>query len=368
MKIISKFSINHAMYDRIKKEANDGNRTCMIAFPGVALVAMLFCLILSFSQEAMVPSRMLYLCTGLLCFCLSLINVTVAKEYPMLTMITMYVFIFILLGVGILMGTVTNKTEQTTTFMVLMVVVPLLFTDRPLRMNFAIIIADLIYIISAAMTQDEILFSKNMVNAIVYGMVSVVVSSYMMRIKAERIAVNLENKYLSEVDQLTGLLNRRCYEERLSVIRENSISSIYAVVACDINGLKVVNDTKGHTVGDELIKGASDCIHSVFGNYGFCYRTGGDEFVVILDRDYGNADRFQREVEQYNADWNGRHKVVVGISYGIAETKEMPEATIDELIVLADQRMYQQKYKYYQQKGTDRRGRRVGQESAKIEN
>ncbi|MBR5705734.1 MAG: diguanylate cyclase, partial [Deltaproteobacteria bacterium] len=54
-----------------------------------------------------------------------------------------------------------------------------------------------------------------------------------------------------------------------------------AVFSIDVNGLKTVNDSLGHDAGDELIRGAADCISAAFGQTGKCYRTGGDEFVVL---------------------------------------------------------------------------------------
>lgn len=52
-----------------------------------------------------------------------------------------------------------------------------------------------------------------------------------------------------------------------------------------MNGLKTVNDTKGHAAGDELIKGAADCLALSVGNKGKVYRTGGDEFMAVVHSD-----------------------------------------------------------------------------------
>ena len=71
----------------------------------------------------------------------------------------------------------------------------------------------------------------------------------------------------------------------------------------DVNGLKKVNDQLGHDAGDELLKGASSCISRCFGSYGKAYRTGGDEFIAIVDhgKDYDNFDgclkAFQEQLE-----------------------------------------------------------------------
>ena len=85
-------------------------------------------------------------------------------------------------------------------------------------------------------------------------------------------------------DELTGLYYRRAYEEGLDRIRIDVPSEKMIVVAIfDVNGLKEVNDKLGHASGDELLRGAASTIRSVYGSYVKCYRTGGDEFVVILE-------------------------------------------------------------------------------------
>jgi len=80
------------------------------------------------------------------------------------------------------------------------------------------------------------------------------------------------------VDLLTGIASRYAYTSAVQQL--DSMSSLpedLVVYSIDINGLKTVNDTHGHLAGDEPIRGASDCISSVFSKYGRCYRTNGSE-------------------------------------------------------------------------------------------
>ena len=63
----------------------------------------------------------------------------------------------------------------------------------------------------------------------------------------------------------------------------------------DVNGLKKVNDTKGHTAGDELIKGAANCLTLAVGNNGKVYRTGGDEFMAVLFTE--NPEKIRDEIK-----------------------------------------------------------------------
>ncbi len=91
-------------------------------------------------------------------------------------------------------------------------------------------------------------------------------------------------KSMANTDSMTGVRNKHAYMEMEvqldSRISEGAIDKL-ALIACDVNGLKYVNDTKGHAAGDQLIKDASALICDIF-NHGSVYRTGGDEFVVLL--------------------------------------------------------------------------------------
>lgn len=90
---------------------------------------------------------------------------------------------------------------------------------------------------------------------------------------------------MAYMDELTGLGNRRLYEKKLKELEVNAKTSDsrYAILSLDLNFLKHTNDTYGHEKGDELIRSFADVLTNVFGMYGSVMRTGGDEFVVILE-------------------------------------------------------------------------------------
>lgn len=81
-------------------------------------------------------------------------------------------------------------------------------------------------------------------------------------------------------DPLTHLLNRQCYESRISRLREPVLIFYF-----DVDDFKQINDTYGHSFGDLTLALAGECIQSVFGKAGECYRIGGDEFCAILSYD-----------------------------------------------------------------------------------
>lgn len=160
----------------------------------------------------------------------------------------------------------------------------------------------------------------------------------------------------SQTDELTGLLNRRAYEEDIYEHNDKPDEEHFIYVSLDVNGLKIVNDTMGHAAGDELIRGACQCMKTCLGSYGKLYRTGGDEFVAILFCDEIKVKSILDDFDENLANWSGLLVDQLSVSYGWISKEEEPEFSVRQLGVVADQRMYDAKTAHYKKIGVDRRG------------
>ncbi|MBO6129868.1 MAG: GGDEF domain-containing protein [Pseudobutyrivibrio sp.] len=158
---------------------------------------------------------------------------------------------------------------------------------------------------------------------------------------------------ISMTDELTRLFNRRCYDEDISIYRKHGLNSGFVLFSVDVNGLKAANDTKGHAAGDELIKGAADCLASSVGSKGKVYRTGGDEFLAIVHTD--TPEDIISKIKSKSNDWHGAYVDKLSMSIGYAAYCDNEDATIDDLERIADSKMYEDKERYYRESGTDRR-------------
>ena len=170
---------------------------------------------------------------------------------------------------------------------------------------------------------------------------------------------SLEERYEQIMtDELTGLLSRRAYSETLkSYESANELPRDLAAFEIDINELKSVNDTYGHAAGDELICGAARCIEQVFSKMGQCFRTGGDEFVVVAHMDKREADDALESLERASRAWEGAAACGLHLAAGYALVRDYPGSSLEKLVARADAVMYEAKRAYYSQAEHDRRRR-----------
>ena len=160
-------------------------------------------------------------------------------------------------------------------------------------------------------------------------------------------------------DALTGVLSRHAYMSALQRYADPAeIPDDLAAFSIDINGLKTVNDTIGHEAGDELIIGAARCIEKVFTG-GECFRTGGDEFIVLTQMGKEQADAALLRLEQETASWTGNLVKSLNLAAGCALVGEHQGITVEKLVIEADHAMYAKKAAYYRESGHDRRSRRT---------
>ena len=152
---------------------------------------------------------------------------------------------------------------------------------------------------------------------------------------------------LISTDSMTGLSSRHAYSKTLNDYSADLPADLEAF-SIDINGLKTANDSLGHEAGDELICGAAECILKTFGDKGQCYRTGGDEFIVLANMDREQADRALKQLKKQTQQWHGKTVKSVSLSAGYALASDHKGCSCEELVKEADINMYVEKQAFYQ--------------------
>ena len=153
-----------------------------------------------------------------------------------------------------------------------------------------------------------------------------------------------ETKHIAYSDPLTGIKNKHAYVEeeyRIDKLIASNEMEDFAVVVFDLNGLKHINDTKGHDAGDIYIVDSCNKIKEYYGDNSL-YRFGGDEFVVILVGDlYKKRNDILKKFEKYIDSCIGTDKPI--ISSGMSKYKKGIDNTYHAVFNRADKLMYARK-------------------------
>jgi len=157
---------------------------------------------------------------------------------------------------------------------------------------------------------------------------------------------------LTDVDELTGLLNRRGFFARVDETRLKARRDSRQVLLMyfDVDGLKRVNDEQGHAHGDKLLVAAADVLRAAFRERDVVARLGGDEFVAMALLGRHRDERLDREaIETRLRDAVNAKRAELGdgydfsVSFGAMVANHVELSEIDELLARADQRMYRVK-------------------------
>lgn len=169
--------------------------------------------------------------------------------------------------------------------------------------------------------------------------------------RQQNIISSLENKYIH--DPLTGLLNRRGFYQKVLPDFNRCINEEkhFIAISVDLNGLKKINDTYGHSDGDIAISAIGNILINSSFQDETCARFGGDEFVMagpLADGLDANdfLDKIHQNINIYNKMHN--HPYDVSASIGIITGIPTPEISLDDFIKAADEEMYKDKVLHHQ--------------------
>ncbi|GMQ57899.1 hypothetical protein AN1V17_22940 [Vallitalea sediminicola] len=160
---------------------------------------------------------------------------------------------------------------------------------------------------------------------------------------SEKISIENKLEYLNIYDPLTGLFNRAYFENKLEYYNDPAFLPM-GLVICDLNSLKLVNDTLGHSFGDTIIKESANIIKFPLSSYEEACRIGGDEFAIFFPNcsksllEKYKATLLER-LDKYNLS-NPKLPLSFSIGYSLKETVDTDMETI---FIAADNNMYHEK-------------------------
>ncbi|MDA8015829.1 MAG: GGDEF domain-containing protein [Thermoanaerobaculia bacterium] len=167
-----------------------------------------------------------------------------------------------------------------------------------------------------------------------------------------QMASSLERSYLdreARLDPLTGVPVRRVFQTRLQQAYRRACDEgrPLAAIVCDIDHFKKVNDTWGHAAGDEALKAVASVLDDTRRDDDVLCRWGGEEFTVLLEHTDGDsalrlAERLRVGVEAIDCRWEGE-RLPLTLSLGVAAFPELTIKAPSELLLLADEALYEAK-------------------------
>ena len=186
-----------------------------------------------------------------------------------------------------------------------------------------------------------------------------------VREKEEQAKNLLSAERMARRDELTGIKNKNAFAEYSQAldgkIRAGAHDYKFAVLMCDLNDLKMLNDTRGHAFGDEALQRASGMICDVF-KHSPVFRIGGDEFVAVLtDYDYDRREQFVKELRE-RSEKNGRFKSGPELAVGLAVYDPYKDNSFSDVFTRADRDMYENKNLVKSRKGMEKLKSQLGGE------
>ena len=154
----------------------------------------------------------------------------------------------------------------------------------------------------------------------------------------------IKTEYVAVTDSLTGVSNRQAYKKDTENLRNANVT--LACIYIDVNELHVVNNRYGHSAGDAMLVYVARKLKEIFGE-NYVYRMGGDEFLVFV-KNFNkndvlrNINKFDLEIEKKE------YHVSVGVAFKDDNTEDIYD--IEDLVKHAEELMYDEKAKYYQNK------------------
>ena len=345
--------------ENVKRQIMEENGKFAIVWSIVHIIYWAYCLFMSTRQPDFLVCRDIYAWALTACVITLLLALFAAPRVPWLLYCIAFGLDAAFLGAGAAIA--IRLAPKTIIIFASVLIVPVLFISD-LILPMILLAADIIvFAVAGKPVMEPSAYSWALSNMILFSSLGLILGYTVNRTRFERYLfadaavklAELEKRY-SYYDQMTGLYNRRAYSE----ITDRFLAEMPAyccLVMADVNGLKQINDSRGHEAGDQLIIDSSKCLREGFKGIDTVYRIGGDEFCVIITDAETDVAQCLKRTEQCCDGWKDRYVNGLSLSYGYADSREFSD--IASIQKAADQRMYQFKRQYYADKGMDRRRR-----------
>ncbi len=329
----------------------EGNRVLLRVFSLLAAVMLFLLFIVSMISGGFASvNTTTYLVSAIVMLAILLCTKYLVPDHPELVMVLVYVFEIVLYAFGIRIS-MLHAESPAVSAVAFLLVSPLLFYDRPVRLSGLIAAVVTVFCIMAQRFKQPQVAVTDTWNMITFGIVAVTTTLFIMSIKIRTLAQSRQIEHMSQTDLLTGVKNRNHFENRIKEYPGLCSSNLICVYG-DVNGLHEMNNQEGHQAGDQMLKEVAAAMRQLFGPE-HTYRIGGDEYVAF--RIDGQMEEVRSEVEQMQQELSrkGYH-----VSFGVSEQDNAQgPINMHHLVEEAENFMFSAKKEFYRQPEHNRRNR-----------
>ena len=343
--------IEEEEYHQLRPHIHEENLVLLRVFSQLAGVMFFLLFIVSMlSQGFATVNSTTYLVSGFVMLVILFCVQKIVPKNPALIMVLVYVFEIVIYVFGIRIS-MLHADKPAVSAVAFLLVSPLLFYDRPVRLSALIAAVTAVFCIMVVRLKQPDIAKLDVWNMTTFAFVAIITTMFIMSIKIRSLAQSNQIEHMSRTDLLTGAKNRNHFENQVRRYPEMCRNNLICVYG-DVNGLHEINNREGHQAGDRMLREVAKRMQESFGAED-TYRIGGDEFVA-----FRTDDRLENVLSELDGMRQELSRKGYYVSFGAAE-REKAQGTIDmrELVKEAEDNMFSAKREFYRQPEHNRRNR-----------
>ena len=311
-------------YKALKKDVYASNFKVWRVLHCLMAVVFAFLFISSLKVGIMQANKIFYLIEFVYSIIAACLFLFALKKDSLIAQLIIYLSISSLLLFGAFI-TQNNPDVPATTFVVLLILIPMFMIDKSYYIAIELIAASVIYLVWMYQIKTYEAWEMDLGNIIVYVVVGFVINIIINTIRVKEFVLTRQINIQKDIDDMTGLKNKGALTREINEYLNDTSKDKGIMFLLDINHFKAVNDTYGHDVGDSVISQLGEVLKEIFTDDSIVGRFGGDEFIVFIKNTdseevakelaYKIIDGADKKIELPDKNW--RISVSVGISiYG----------------------------------------------------
>lgn len=265
---------SHLYLDEIRTRNYKSFRHFSIVGLSISIAMLLFSLLL----KKIITFNMEFLIFACYFICMIYFEKVIEKKNIKHITLIFYIAVTPVMIMAILIGTFLDTTEPSITIMIFICVLPLFILDKPWRIFLYITIIALVYCICCYIAKDFELFMEDFIDIVAFYILAIGVNFFILKDRLENVENYIKVREKSEIDPLTGIYNRGIGAEKITKLINQEVYGAFCIF--DIDNFKHINDTYGHSCGDEVLQEIANVTRTCLSNNDVFFRMGGDEFII----------------------------------------------------------------------------------------